>query len=105
MKNGRILAELEPQWLFVYQPELTFMPSLPHDLNTSEYLEEFWYLLTRTPTSLIWIGTPPLGNTQGCMDLNEALIKVSKHSPWGGLQFFTEQQSTPSTDAPGTVYS
>ena len=84
------LDELEAQWLIVYQPQLKFLPSASEPALTPDRLEELWYLLTRTPTPLLWIGTPPMWTQPPNREIAEALTHISQQSPWGGLSLFTD---------------
>ena len=86
------LADREVQWLIAYrghhsQAKQALIPEVLNHLEETDF-QGLYYLLTRSPTPLIWIGDFELNIRVKKQSLEEALLHISRHSPWYGQEFF-----------------
>jgi hypothetical protein len=86
------LDRYEIQWLFVYRGGVyeERQPLIPEILQAFQNIDfqGLYYLLTRTPTPLVWLGDLPLDVKVEQLELEDALHRVSNTSPWGGVLLF-----------------
>ncbi len=86
------LESLEIQWLLVYRGHSQSEQGslIPEVLETIELIDfqSLLYLLSRSPTPLVWLGDLPVEISCDQITLSEGMERISQRSPWGGLALF-----------------
>ncbi len=86
------LEDREVQWLIAYrgshsQTKQALIPEILNHLEETDFYG-LYYLLTRSPTPLIWLGDFNLNIKTEEYTLDQVLTHISVHSPWQGLKLF-----------------